>query len=140
MISRKCALLLLPLLSACAGTIPQVERPSSSPAPRTVQVPPTDPAPPSSGFRQARVMNIPGLESVIGQSRAALIRQFGSARLDVVEGDVRKLQFSGESCVLDIYLYPPAPGAEPRATWIEARRASDGMDVDRARCVAALGR
>ncbi len=140
MISRKFALLAIPLLSACAGTIPQVERPGPVPATRPVQVPPTDPAPPSSGFRQARVMNLPGLESVPGQSRDGLIRQFGAARLGVIEGDVRKLQFGGEACVLDIYLYPPAPGPEPRATWVDARRQNDGLDVDRARCVAALAR
>lgn len=83
-------------------------------------------------------MDIPGLEGVIGSDAGALTRQFGTARLDVKEGDVRKLQFSGTACVLDIYLYPPSPNAEPRATYVDARRASDGLDVDRAACVAAL--
>jgi hypothetical protein len=40
--------------------------------------------------------------------------------------------------VLDIYLYPPGKGAEPLATYADARRASDGQDVDRASCIAAL--
>jgi hypothetical protein len=40
--------------------------------------------------------------------------------------------------VLDVYLYPLTQGAEPTATYVDARRASDGLDVDRARCVAAL--
>ncbi|WP_407985559.1 hypothetical protein [Pontixanthobacter aquaemixtae] len=85
-------------------------------------------------------MNILGLEGVIGADSNALQRQFGEPRLDVREGDVRKLQFSGEACVLDIYLYPLRQGAQPTATYVDARRASDGLDVDRASCVAALKR
>ena len=102
---------------------------------------PTRPAPPATGgFRTARVMNATGLESVVGADSAALQRQFGKPRLDVWEGDARKLQFSGEACVLDVYLYPPRPGATPTATYVDARRASDGLDVDRAACVKALRR
>lgn len=67
-----------------------------------------------------------------------LVDQFGPARLEVWEGDARKLQFTGSACVLDVYLYPPAPGREPEATYVDARRASDGQDVDRAACVSAL--
>lgn len=84
-------------------------------------------------------MRTPGLENVIGQSASQLVRRFGSARLDIAEGDARKLQFTGEPCVLDVYLYPLRPGAQPVATHVEARRASDGRAVDRAACVAALG-
>jgi hypothetical protein len=40
--------------------------------------------------------------------------------------------------VLDAYLYPPEPGREPVTTYLDARRASDAQDVDRAACVAAL--
>jgi hypothetical protein len=81
---------------------------------------------------------LPGLEGVIGATSAELVNRFGAARLDVAEGDARKLQFSGNACVLDIFLYPGAPGAEPQATYVDARRPSDGQDVDRAACVAAL--
>jgi hypothetical protein len=84
-------------------------------------------------------MRAPGLENVIGQDAAQLGRKFGRARLDIPEGDARKLQFSGEACVLDIYLYPLRPGTQPVATHVEARRASDGRAVDRAACIAALG-
>lgn len=84
-------------------------------------------------------MRAPGLEGVIGVGAAQLERRFGKPRLDVIEGDARKLQFSGEPCVLDIFLYPLQPGASPVATHVEARRASDGRDVDRAACVRALG-
>ena len=80
----------------------------------------------------------PGLEGVIGATSADLARQFGPARLDVWEGDARKLQFSGTACVLDVYLYPSAQGREPQATYVDARRPSDGRDTDRADCVSAL--
>ena len=79
-----------------------------------------------------------GLEGVIGADSAGLQRQFGVPRLDVWEGDARKLQFGSEACVLDVYLYPPANGGKPTATYVDARRSSDGLDVDRAACVRAL--
>lgn len=85
-------------------------------------------------------MRAPGLENVIGASANQLQRRFGKARLNVREGDALKLQFSGEPCVLDVYLYPLSPGATPSATHVEARRASDGRPVDRASCVQALRR
>ena len=81
---------------------------------------------------------LPGLEGVIGASSADLIRQFGTPRLEDWEGDARKLQFTGAACVLDVYLYPSDASSEPHAAYAEARRASDGRDVDRAACVAAL--
>ena len=87
-----------------------------------------------------KVFAAPGLESVIGAGTDDLVRQFGPARLDVWEGDARKMQFTGNACVLDVYLYPPSPGVPPEATYVDARRASDGQDVDRASCVAALKR
>jgi hypothetical protein len=78
------------------------------------------------------------VEGVIGSNAAGLVRQFGAPRLDVVEGDARKLQWRGSACVLDAYLYPPAEGREPLATYVDARRSSDLQDVDRAQCIAAL--
>jgi hypothetical protein len=136
-------LALLPLLGACASAIPQSSRPASGSATASRPVtapPPTRPVPPpaTGGFRAPQVMNMPGLEGVIGADAESLQRMFGSARLNVWEGDARKLQFTGEACVLDVYLYPLRPGAEPTATYVDARRASDGLDVDRAACVAAL--
>ena len=138
-------LLLVPLaaLAACgAGTTATEVASTPAPAPaRVAAVPATKPAPPpAAGFRAARVMTLPGLEGVIGADTTALQRQFGSPRLEVHEGDARKLQFSGEACVLDIYLYPPSQGATPTAAYVDARRASDGLDVDRAACVRALRR
>lgn len=118
------------LLSACGGA----SRPASTPRPPLT----TQPAPPMRPPPEAQVLRLPGLESVIGQAAPALVRQFGQPRLDLREGDARKLQFSGRSCVLDIFLYPPKGGGDAAATYVEARRASDGQEVDRVACVSAL--
>lgn len=85
----------------------------------------------------AQVQMAPGLEGVIGADALQLGRVFGTPRLDVIEDDARKLQWSGTACILDVYLYPQSGGAKPTATYVEARR-SDGREVDRAACVTAL--
>lgn len=137
------ALVLIPLLAACVNT-PQPSRSQPGrtappPPPGISVIPPTRPADPApSGFRAPQVLRVPGLEGVLEQDTAALTRLFGAPRLNVAEGDMRKLQFKGSACVLDIYLYPLRPAGEPVATYLEARRASDGLDVDRRACVDAL--
>ncbi|MDG6079467.1 hypothetical protein E3U23_09705 [Erythrobacter litoralis] len=138
-------LILLPiLLSACVSSpktpyrIPS--RGTSAPGPVPPQRQPAPNAPASDGFIVPEIMRAPGLEGIIGRNATALANIFGAPRLDVAEGDAQKLQFTGQACVLDIYLYPLRPGAEPSATHIEARRASDGQSVDRASCIAALRR
>jgi hypothetical protein len=132
------------LLSACASTEggPSSTGPTAPRRPATVyQGRPRQPVrrPITRPPPVAQVQQLPGLEGVIGFTAAELVREFGTARLDVHEGDARKLQFTGTPCVLDVYLYPSAPGREPQATYVDARR-SDGRDVDRAACVAALRR
>ncbi|WP_338467244.1 hypothetical protein RXV95_01420 [Novosphingobium sp. ZN18A2] len=119
------AILAAPLaLGACAAV------PSATPPIRSTYTSPTQrPAP--------QVQTVPGLEGVIGADEQSLIRQFGQPRLNVVEEDAVKLQWSGIPCILDIYLYPPKSGGRPTATYVDARR-GDGRDVDRAACVAAL--
>ena len=142
MMRRSRPLLLLPLLAACAA-VPQPSTPPPPVArpPAAQTVPPTRAvAPPVAGFRAPEILRLPGLEGVIEQDAASLARQFGDPRLDVREGDMRKLQFGSEACVLDVFLYPLQLGAEPVATYLEARRASDGQDVDRVACVNALRR
>lgn len=136
------ALLLAASLTACVGT-PQTYSPPAPP--RTVEpgvVPPTTPPPPApvAGFRMPEIMQGPGLGGIIREAAPTLVARFGQPRLDTPEGDMRKLQFRGEACVLDIYLYPLAPNTEPVATWVEARRASDGAAVDRLACIQALSR
>ncbi|WP_296675412.1 hypothetical protein [Novosphingobium sp.] len=130
------ALTLILLLAACGsgGGANSVKSAGSlaAPAKTVVRTPLRHPV------GTPRLQVIPGLEGLIGATSAQLVRQFGAARLDVIEGDARKLQFTGSACVLDVYLYPAAPGAEPTATYVDARRASDGQDVDRAACVGAM--
>ena len=137
-------LALLPMLAACGADKRPVQSASApvATAPRLhsrvppVRQPVRQPLPLRAPAPHAQVA--PGLEGVIGSSQAELVRQFGAARLEVWEGDARKLQFTGTACVLDVYLYPGAPGREPQASYVDARRASDGKDVDRATCITAL--
>jgi len=79
-----------------------------------------------------------GLEHVVGQDAAGLVRLFGQPDADVREGTARKLQFQGQFCVLDAYLYPRG-NAPARVTYLDARE-PDGSTIDRASCVAALTR
>jgi len=134
------SLLVLPLFAFLAACGAEQARPISTPRPLhrtgTTATPPaaiTRTPPPA-----AHVQSLPGLQGVIGASAPELQRLFGAPRLDVVEGDAHKLQFTGTACVLDVYLYPPAPGQAPRASYVDARRGTDARDVDRAACVAAL--
>ncbi|MEJ2409156.1 MAG: hypothetical protein P8Y58_04345 [Novosphingobium sp.] len=127
-----CSLALL--LSACgAGGFASTPRP-----PKRTSAVPAVRQPSLTAPRDPRFQAIPGLETVIGATQRQLVRQFGNPRLDVWEGDARKLQFTGRPCVLDIYLYPTSRSRQPLAAYVDARRASDGRDVDRAACVAAL--
>ncbi len=138
-------LLLAAALAGCA-TPPPAPAPGPPPAPVSVPVvqplpgqrQPEDVAPPAPGFIPPEVMRGPGLDGVIREGPNHLIRQFGQPRLDVTEGDARKLQFAGTPCVLDVFLYPLRPGGEPQSTWAEARRASDGAAVDLLACMQAL--
>ena len=125
---------LLLALSACvssggvptgSASPPDIRGPVRAPVPKPVQDP---------EFHME-----PGLEGIIGATEAQLNGQFGSPRLDVWEGDARKLQFTGTRCILDIYLYPTRTSREPVAAYVEARR-SDGRNVDKAACVRALKR
>ena len=136
----KVALALTAMLAGCTTVpeitaVPTVARPPAA----AHQAPPSRPQPPvPQGFLAPQVLHMAGLEDVVEKNAGALIRMFGQPRLDVHEGDMRKLQFAGEACVLDVFLYPLRPNAEPVATYLDARRTSDGLDVDRAACVAAL--
>ena len=132
-------------LAACVSAPPRgVPSTQTPPPPRPSVTQPVAPQisvpPPVVGFIMPEIMSGRGLDSVLRENGPSLLRKFGTPRLQTAEGDMRKLQFASQACVLDIYLYPLAPGGDPVATWVEARRSSDGADVDRAACVAALGR
>jgi hypothetical protein len=76
---------------------------------------------------------------VMGRTAAQLARDFGPPRLDVTEGPAHKLQYAGDRCVMDAYLYAPRAGAEPVVTHIDTR-SPDGTDVARDACIATLPR
>lgn len=120
------------LLAGCGGGVASTPAPPRRVAAAAVRQPVRTPP------RAPQIQSVPGLEGVIGATHDQLVRQFGQPRLNVWEGDARKLQFTGKACVLDVYLYPTATSREPQATHVDARRASDAQDVDRAACVAAL--
>ena len=136
--------LFLPLaavaLAGCAGrAVPAAIPPAQASSPPPMSAPVTA-APTSTGFIAPRVMDARGLEDVVGRNGTQIANVFGPPRLEVHEGDALKLQFSGEACVLDVFLYPLRPAGEPVATHLEARRASDGREVERVACANALRR
>ncbi|MFN3619000.1 hypothetical protein [Sphingorhabdus sp.] len=117
------------LLAGCVSA-PEARAPARQPAPveRTTASLPARP-----------LISVRGLEGVIGKDIATLKRMFGEPRLDVVEVYGRKLQFVGQPCILDAFLYPDGKGGREVVTYVDARR-SDGAAVDRASCVEALQR
>lgn len=91
-------------------------------------------------IRVPEMMSAAGLENIIGAPAGSLTRRLGTPRLDGFEGDVRKLQFAGQSCVVDVYLYPLKPGGEPVATHVEARLREGGQPVDQTQCLREVER
>lgn len=76
---------------------------------------------------------------VIGLTAEELVQWFGAPALQIREGQSWKLQFRSNRCVLDAYLYPPAPGrTDYRVTYVEARTRSMAA-IDPAVCIASLG-
>ncbi len=94
----------------------------------------------STAFRTPQMMRGAGLDSVIGERANSLVRRFGAARIDLTEGDARKLQYVSDVCVLDIYLYPLQANTDPVATHVEARARQGGAEADRAWCIADVER
>lgn len=125
------------LVTGCTA-VPAPSSPAGSAAPVTRAPAPTRPEAPRPGFIAPTVLREPGLETLVGRRAEQAIALLGTPRLDTPEGDSRKLQWVGEACVLDAWLYPLAPGQTPVVTHLEARRASDAADVERAACLAAL--
>ncbi len=76
-----------------------------------------------------------GFGGIIGQDASSLKAMLGQTRIDLTEGDARKLQFASASCVLDIYLYPSQARGEPLASHVVARARSGGAPVDETACL-----
>ncbi len=130
------AMTLIAVTSACAGAPPPIITPPPGPSITTAPVGP----PAEEAFRPPAVQRESGLQLVIGSRAERLTQLFGAARIDLTEGDARKLQFANEECVLDIFLYPLERDQEPVATHVAARRPQDGSVQDKAGCIAELRR
>ena len=126
------AALLATVLAGCAGG-GGVRKPATAARP-SVRSTVAD-KPRSTIVVVPEVMSARGLSGVIGSPAAALTGRFGQPRIDLAEGDARKLQFAGLTCVLDIYLYPLAAAAEPTATHVEARIRQGGALIDPGACI-----
>jgi hypothetical protein len=122
------------LLAGCAAGGAGVSRPATTAARSPAAAGQRPASNTYLGYRQPVEQGV-----LIGRDRNALVAQFGQPRLDIVEGPARKLQFTGTTCVLDAYLYPPQGGGEPVVTHVDARTL-DGADTDSAACAGALGR
>jgi hypothetical protein len=88
---------------------------------------PVPPQPPPQQVRQS---------SLYGLNPQELVGHFGKPALQVREGSSVKLQFRGQRCVLDAYLYPSRDG-QMRVTYVDTRGPS-GADMDQAACILAL--
>lgn len=114
-------------LAACSGgsaTMPIVTDATFRPKPDT-----------SDNFQAPQVSREAGLQDIIGARAHVLLSRFGKPRIDLAEGDARKLQFASTKCVLDIYLYPLQAGSEPVATHVETRLREDAGQIDKSRCL-----
>ncbi len=128
------AVLLAMALAGCAGGGSGPRKPAGAAARPTFR--PAAPAKPRpAGLVVPEVMAPAGLAGVIGAPASALTGRFGQPRIDLAEGDARKLQFAGPTCVLDIYLYPLAATAEPTATHVAARLRQGGAPAEPAACL-----
>ncbi|WP_073977203.1 hypothetical protein [Erythrobacter donghaensis] len=131
------AALLAAALGGCAGGAGPGRKPAAA-APRPGFRPAAAATPRSTIVVVPEVMAPAGLSGVIGAPAAALTSRFGSPRIDLAEGDARKLQFAGPTCVLDIYLYPVAAAAEPTATHVAARLRQGGAPADPGACLREI--
>lgn len=96
--------------------------------------------PATPAFRAPTAMGTAGLEGIIGERAGSLVRRFGEARIDLAEGDARKLQFTSDRCVLDVFLYPLEANGEPVATHVVARERKGGGEADRVGCIGEIER
>ncbi len=123
---------------------PTTKPKTSLPAPRSASgstgAKPTLPAPRQPGtisFERRVSGGVAG--DMLGRTEKSLRAQYGDPRLDISEGDGRKLQYVTKKCVVDIYLYPPAAGKDAQVVHIDARDDA-GRDLDRDGCIQQLSR
>lgn len=126
-------------LAGCSGGTYVRSAPAAQAPTQPAQTGPAQTGP-MTPFRSPQVMRGAGIDSVIGVGAGDLTDRFGEARIDLSEGDARKLQFTSDACVLDIFLYPLEANAAPVATHIEVRARNGGGEADRANCIAEVER
>lgn len=108
-------LVLLTAVSLLAACAPRVQQPAPGPTPTPIERP--------SG-------------ALIGLTASELGQRFGKPNFQVREGPGTKVQWIGQGCVLDVYLYPPQDGRGPdRVEFADARRQS-GADISVEACLA----
>lgn len=103
-------------LSACA----RVPTETATPTP--------PPAPPVQQPRESGVL--------IGLTGNELVTRLGRPVLQIKEGNSFKLQFRGQLCVLDAFLYP-STGAQYRVTHVETRSRA-GTATNQSDCIRTL--
>jgi hypothetical protein len=97
----------------------------------------TRPVQPPAPEQPAQVVPAPRQTTrLTGMTTRDLTTHFGRPALQVQEGTSLKLQFRGNYCVLDAYLYPGQNGVL-RVTHVDTRLPS-GADTDQATCISAL--
>jgi len=112
---RRSLVLAMMLFAAACAPRPQAAVPTPIPQPATPTI------------RQT---------SLYGLDAQELVGHFGKPALQIREGNSVKLQFRGNRCVLDAYLYPGRDG-QMRVTYVDTRGTS-GADMDQAACILAL--
>ncbi len=126
--------------AAVPATKPVAKTKPSLPAPRSAGTRPTLPAPKVPGtisFERRISGGVAG--DMLGRTEKSLRAQYGDPRLDIREGEGRKMQYLTKKCVVDIYLFPPSAGKEAQVVHIDARDDA-GRDLDRDGCVQQLSR
>ncbi len=122
--------LLLPL-GGCSLLAPP-RAPPPAPAPEPVQLPEPAPPPPPPPRPVP-----PTAALILGRTAAEVQALLRHPTLVRREEGAQMMQFTDPVCVLDVVLYPPAPGAHFRARHLAARTPA-GAALDPATCLAEL--
>lgn len=77
---------------------------------------------------------------LIGATPAALVRALGQPDLRRTEGEAETWLYRGQTCMLDVVLYPDAPPGRDRRVAFAAARAAGIERVPESACLAEIGR
>ena len=97
--------------------------------------------PPPAALPQAPSPLPASRTGLTGATQAQLAARFGAPSFVLREGPGLKLQWQNMTCVLDVYLYPPASrGGLPAVAHVDTRRPGSGDSVPVEGCAASLTR